>query len=76
MLYSRPSSEYATSSIVVLNISNTEAHWIPRQDVAQRVYRTGNQLTGEVDGAVGVPADTNDSFLWYNNLINNRGMVK
>ncbi|AXH75041.1 MAG: putative capsid protein [Cressdnaviricota sp.] len=70
MLYSKPSSEFATSSIVVLNIANTEAHWIPRQNVAQRVYRTGTQITGEVDGAVGLPSDTNDSFLWYQNATN------
>lgn len=70
MLYSKPSSEYSTSSIVILNVANTESHWIPRRNVAERVYRTGNQLTGEVNGAVGTPADTNDSFLWYNNPTN------
>lgn len=70
MLYSKPSTEFATSTIVVLNVANTEAHWIPRQTVPQRVYRTGTQVTGEVDGAVGLPADTNDSFLWYQNSTN------
>ena len=70
MLYSKPSSEFSTSSIVVLNVANTEAHWIPRRTQTERVYRTGIQLTGEVNGAVGHPGDTNDSFLWYQNATN------
>lgn len=69
-LTSVSSSEFSTSSIVILNLSNTEAHWVPRRNVAERVYRTGTQLTGIVGGAPGIPTSPNDSFLWYNNALN------
>lgn len=70
MLYSTPSLNFTTSSIVVMNVANTEAHWIPRRTQAERVYRTGTQVTGIVGGAPAygdAGAGTNDSFLWYNN---------
>lgn len=68
MLYSNSSSEWKNASIMLFNVSTTEAHWIPRTSVDTQKYRTGYQLCGLTAGDIGTvtPDYQNDSFLWYN----------
>lgn len=68
MLYSKSSASWKSSSIMLFNVSATEAHWIPRTDVITGKYRTGYQLCGLTAGDLGTvtPDYQNDSFLWYN----------
>lgn len=69
MLYSPSSLSWENASIMMFNISNTEAHWVPVTALPVQGYRTGTQLVGTVAGSPGDLTADNASFIWENNAL-------
>jgi hypothetical protein len=69
MLYSPSSLSWENASIMMFNISNTEAHWVPVTALPVTGYRTGTQLVGLTAGTPGDLVTPNTSFIWENNAL-------